>query len=101
MSSQDARRIVQERMSEPHVEGRRVPVLTLRVHVEERGQDPQAVAEQFDLDVADVYRALAYYHEHPEEMQQVRRERERAFDGLEAAVQDQRPDDVTPPADDG
>jgi hypothetical protein len=33
-----------------------------------------------DLDVADVYRALTYYHDHPDEMRAVERERERTIE---------------------
>jgi len=37
------------------------------------------VANRLDLDIADVYRALAYYHEHPEKMAEIQREREEFF----------------------
>ncbi len=101
MSRQGARRIVQERMSEPHIEGRRIPVLTLRTHVEERGEDPRAVAAQFDLEVADVYRALTYYHEHPDEMQEARKKRAESRERVRQEAEKHRPDGVSPPNDDG
>lgn len=44
--------------------------------VEGRDLEPRTVADRYDLDVAAVYRALAYYHEHPEKMGMVREERE-------------------------
>ena len=78
--AQAARRIVTEVHDEPHVEGRRVTVRRLQGLVEEAGKSAAEVAEEFDLDVADVYAALQYYHTHPEEMERAetrRRVRER------------------------
>jgi uncharacterized protein (DUF433 family) len=63
---------------EPHLAGRRLTVRTLAAAVEERGLDPHAVAERYDVPVADVYRALTYYHDHPEEMAAVERHRREA-----------------------
>jgi len=60
---------------EPHIEGRRLTVRFVHDRVEGRGLDPGTVADRHDLDVADVYRALAYYHDHPEEMSKVERRR--------------------------
>ena len=74
--AQQAAPIAHDLMDEPHVAGRRVSVLQLYERVEEVGLDPHEVADQYDLDVAAVYYALAYYHANPEEMQQVREQRE-------------------------
>jgi len=68
--------IEQELMSEPHISGHRVSVRRVHAIVEERGSDPQAVADGLGVDVADVYRALTYYHDHPGEMHQVAQRRE-------------------------
>jgi uncharacterized protein (DUF433 family) len=79
---------------EPHIRDRRITVSHIHALVEERGLDAQTVADRFDLTAAEVYHALAYYHDHPEEMRAVddrRRERQ------EAAAED--PDIVTGPAD--
>jgi len=65
---------------EPHVEGRRITVRFVHERVEGRGLDPRTVADRHDLDVADVYQALAYYHDHPEEMTAVERRREEAIE---------------------
>jgi hypothetical protein len=35
---------------------------------------PADVADQLDLSLGEVYSALAYYHEHPDEMREVRRD---------------------------
>ncbi len=74
--SKQTGRIVREVHDEPHLEGRRITVRTVRAQVEELDKRPETVAEQFDLDLAEVYRALAYYHEHPDEMAAVERRRE-------------------------
>lgn len=57
---------------EPRIEGRRVTVLRIRDLVEERGLPAAEVAAMHDIDVADVYAALTYYYEHPDEMAAVR-----------------------------
>jgi uncharacterized protein (DUF433 family) len=61
---------------EPHVDGRRVTVRVIQARVEDRGDDPARVADQLSLDVAEVYAALAYYHDNPEEMSAVERRHE-------------------------
>ena len=87
-------RIVRDLMSEPHIEGRRISVLQIRDRVEGRGLRPETVADRYDLDRTAVYRALAYYHEHPREMQRVVDERERAYEELLDEIE--RPPGVGP-----
>lgn len=94
MAERDTRRIAQERLSEPHIPGRRISVRQINALVEERGESPEVVADRYDLDVADVYHALAYYHDHPREMREVLVERENAVESFESAID--RPDDVDP-----
>jgi uncharacterized protein (DUF433 family) len=65
---------------EPHLEGRRITAQFVKEQVEERGLDPRTVADRHDFDVADVYRALTYYRDYPEEMRTVERQRESAID---------------------
>ncbi len=62
---------------DPRIKGRRIGVHFIREHVEGRGLDPQTVADRYDLDLADVYWALTYYHEHPDEMAEIQARRER------------------------
>lgn len=90
--SQVTRRIVQELHEEPHFEGRRITVRFVKEQVEDRGLEPRTVADRHDLDVADVYRALTYYHDHPEEMRVVERQRQSAIEEYEHLTTD--PDDV-------
>lgn len=63
---------------EPHIEGSRITVRDVHVRVEQRGLAPERVAERYDLDIADIYEALAYYHSNPEEMQRVEERHEKA-----------------------
>jgi len=56
---------------EPHIEGSRITVRDVHARVEQRGLSPERVAERYNLDIADVYEALAYYHSNPEEMERV------------------------------
>ena len=53
---------------EPHIAGRRLTVRFIRDRVDGRGLEPGTVASRLDLDVVDIYPALAYYHDHPEAM---------------------------------
>jgi uncharacterized protein (DUF433 family) len=77
--AQQSARIVQEVHDEPHIEGSRITVRHVYERVHERGLRPETVAERHALDIADVYHALAYYHDHPEEMRDVERQREEAI----------------------
>ena len=90
--SQVTRRIVQELHDEPHLKGRRITVQFLKEQVEERGLSPRTVADRHALDVADVYRALTYYHDHPEEMRTIERQRQSAIEGQDHLTTD--PDDI-------
>jgi uncharacterized protein (DUF433 family) len=63
---------------EPHIEGSRVTVRDVHARVERRGLAPERVAERYNLDIADVYEALAYYHNNPEEMRRVEERHDRA-----------------------
>ena len=63
---------------EPHIEGSRITVRDVYGRVEQRGLAPDRVAERYNLDIADIYEALAYYHNNPEEMRQVEKRHERA-----------------------
>jgi len=96
MAERDSRRIAHDLLSEPHISGRRISVRQVRALVEERDEDPQVVADRFEIDVADVYHALAYYHDHPAEMREVERERAEAVDAARESIE--RPEGVGPDA---
>jgi len=94
MARGESRRIERELLDEPHVRGRRISVRQLYALVEERGEDPEAVADRYDLDVADVYHALACCHDHPREMSRVERDRDRAMQTVRETID--RPPGVDP-----
>ena len=62
---------------QPRIEGRRISVVQIVEWIHEEGMEPETVATEFDLDLADVYRALAYYYDNVEELQSDRERRER------------------------
>ena len=62
---------------QPRIEGRRISVLQIVEWVHEEGMDAERVATEFDLDMADIYRALAYYYDNVEEMSTWRDRRDR------------------------
>lgn len=94
MATRETRRVADDLMGEPHIAGRRISVRQVYGLVEQQGVDPEAVADRYDLDVADVYHALAYYHDHPREMSAVEAEREDTIESVRETIN--RPDDVAP-----
>jgi len=96
MSGQEERQIIPADESdvhdEPHVAGTRVTVRHIHERVEENGLRPETVADRLDLSRAQVYNALAYYHENPEEMREIEETRlERIDESREKAT---TPEDV-------
>jgi uncharacterized protein (DUF433 family) len=61
---------------EPRIEGTRVGVLDVYELVVDGEDSPSSVADQLDRSLAEIYTALAYYYEHPEQMRELREERE-------------------------
>lgn len=96
MAESTSGRIEHELIDEPHIAGRRISVRTIHDRVEGRGLDPRTVADRFDLTIADVYRALAYYHDHPDEMGQLEADREQALEEARAEAESHRPPGVDP-----
>lgn len=94
MPEGEIRRIAHDLMSEPHIRGRRISVRQVYALVEERGENAEAVADRYDLDVADVYHALAYYHDNPREMRDIERTRRDAIAEFRESIQ--RPEGVEP-----
>lgn len=72
---------------EPRLEGRRITVIQVADLVLEGDYSPERVADQFDLSLGEVYSALAYYFEHPDEIRRVReRHRELEAELKEASL---------------
>jgi uncharacterized protein (DUF433 family) len=65
---------------EPSIDETRVGVRHVAVRVIDSGQSPAYVADQVDLSLAEVYEALSYYYDHVEEMRDLERENEDAFE---------------------
>ena len=73
---------------EPRLEGRRIGVRYIAEMVIDGGMEPVEVADQLEIHVADVHRALTFYYSHPEKMSEVRQRHEKAFDRLAAEAVD-------------
>ena len=57
---------------EPRIKGRRIGVLHVATRIVDKGEHPEDVAADYRLDLATVHHALAYYYDHPDEMQEWR-----------------------------
>ena len=77
---------------QPRIEGRRISVVQIVEWIQEEGMEPETVTTEFDLDLADVYRALTYYYDNVDELRTYRERRERRR--RESADQHPSPDSV-------
>lgn len=75
----------------PRIEGRRIGVLHIVDQIQ-GGRTPEEMTTQFDLTLGEVYTALAYYHEHPDEMRELREE-------IAERIREHREDAITGPED--
>lgn len=76
---------------QPRINGRRISVLQISEWVRTEGMTPETVSSEFDLPLADIYRALAYYYDNVDRMRELREQRyERIERSKETAL--------TPPA---
>src|ERR671918_1025157 len=62
----------------PRIRGRRITVQDIAIWHERLGQSADEIAAAYDLTLADVYAALAYYFDHREEIE-ARMTEDRAF----------------------
>jgi len=67
---------------DPRIEGTRVGVLHVYELVVEGDGSPADAADQLGVSLAEVYTALAYYHENPETLREVRRRHTEAEERL-------------------
>ena len=65
---------------EPRIDGTRIGVRHVAARVIDGGQSPAHVADQLDVSLAAVYESLSYYYDHIEEMRELERENEAAFE---------------------
>ena len=68
------------RSGDPRVEGTRITVLDIKRRVIDGGEDPHVVAGEYDISMAALFRALAYYYDHRDEFA----DREREFAAVRA-----------------
>jgi uncharacterized protein (DUF433 family) len=66
----------------PRIEGRRIGVHHIAKRVRDAGESPEQVAADYNLDIADVYRALVYYYDHIDEMRRIQAQRQSVPDGF-------------------
>lgn len=52
------------RSGQPRIDGTRVTVLDCKRRVIDEGEDPHVVAGEYDVSMAALFTALAYYYEH-------------------------------------
>lgn len=62
------------RSGDPRIEGTRITVLDVKRRVIDNDEDAHIVAGEYDVSMADVFHALAYYYDHRDEL--AKRERE-------------------------
>ena len=65
---------------EPRIDGTRIGVRHIAARVIDSGLSPAHVADQFDVSLAAVYQSLSYYYAHIDEMRELERENEAAFE---------------------
>jgi uncharacterized protein (DUF433 family) len=85
MAKTAAARIAREVHDEPHIAGRRVTVRRIQGLVEGAEQSPVEVADDLELEPADVYAALHYYHTHPEEMAEAEKQHQKRVERAAAS----------------
>ena len=66
----------------PRIAGRRITVQNIVIWHERRGRSADEIATEYDLKLADVYAALAYYFDHRAEMDESIREGESFTEAL-------------------
>ncbi|MFC6874206.1 DUF433 domain-containing protein [Halobellus marinus] len=65
---------------EPRIDGTRIGVRHIAARVIDSGQSPAYVADQLDVRLTDVYESLSYYYAHIDELRELERENESAFE---------------------
>lgn len=74
----------------PRLTGTRISVLHVYDMVVDGDGEPAAVADALDIEIGEVYEALAYYYNHPDEIRRFRA-------AQESALQEARERTVKPP----
>lgn len=74
----------------PRIEGRRIGVHQIVSLVVDGDLEPEEMAVRYDLELADIHRAIAYYYDHPEEIRAVQKRRREAIENADPT----RPEDL-------
>lgn len=70
----------------PHVAGRRISVQDIAVWHELLGKSADEIAEEYELELAQIYAALAYFFDHRAEIEGVMRREEGFVEKLRESV---------------
>lgn len=84
-------------MDVPHISGRRVSVIQIYKQVAEGPWTTRQLANELDLEPADIRAALNYYREHVDEMEEWRELMEEEKETLREQIALARPEGVLPP----
>jgi uncharacterized protein (DUF433 family) len=68
----------------PHIAGHRITVQNIVIWHEYMGKSADEISSEYDLTLADIYAALAYYFDHRDEIEQSIRDDEALIDILRA-----------------
>ncbi len=79
------------RGGKPRIAGRRITVADIVIWHEWLGQHADRIATEHDLTLADIYAALAYYHDHRAEIDQSIRESEAFANQLQQHIPSKLP----------
>lgn len=67
---------------DPRIEGTRISVLQVYELVVEGDNPPSEIADQLELSLAEIHKALAYYYENPDEMREIKKQHKKAIENL-------------------
>lgn len=62
------------RSGRPRIDGTRITVIDVKRRVIDQNEDPHVVAGEYDVSMAELFTALAYYYEHRERFEELERE---------------------------
>jgi uncharacterized protein (DUF433 family) len=74
----------------PRIAGRRIGVHQVVSLVVDGDLAPEEMAVRYDLELADIHRAIAYYYDHPEEIRAVQKRRREKIENADPT----RPEDL-------
>lgn len=62
------------RSGDPRIEGTRITVLDVKRRVIDNDEDPHVVAKEYNISMADLFHALAYYYDYRDEFERAERQ---------------------------